>query len=112
MKTTRLKCLLVLIVLAIIEIGPVSVTSLIGMAVVIFRPAWFLRLTRNLYADINTSSLIPGKHPTLTRCKGFLSLLVLLILDIAPIPVASAIGLLILLTRPLWFYRMVETIYA
>ncbi|MBS1213377.1 MAG: uncharacterized protein H6R26_1994, partial [Proteobacteria bacterium] len=51
MNGTRIKCLLVLIALSIIGFGPLSLTCLIGLYVVIARPRWFLKVVHGLYAD-------------------------------------------------------------
>jgi hypothetical protein len=48
----------------------------------------------------------------MARIKTFLSLLVLLVLDIAPIPVAGSIGLYVVVARPCWFKTLVEKIYG
>jgi hypothetical protein len=115
MNLTQVKCLLVFSVLAIIGFGPVSPTCLIGMYVVIARPGWFLNVVRNLYGySGNCPCSIPpvrSAHPTATRMKCFLSLVGIFVLDIAPVPVASTIGFVIVLGRPRWFYEMVERIY-
>lgn len=47
----RIKCALAFVVLMIISIGPIPVTSTIGLLVVIFRPVWFKRLVDEIYAD-------------------------------------------------------------
>ena len=47
----RIKCAIVFIVLMIFSIGPVPVTSTIGLFVVIFRPDWFKKLVLTIYAD-------------------------------------------------------------
>ena len=47
----RIKCAIVFIVLMIFSIGPVPVTSTIGLYVVIFRPNWFKKLVLTIYAD-------------------------------------------------------------
>lgn len=47
----RIKCAIAFIILMIISIGPIPVTSTIGLLVVIFRPAWFKKLVDNIYAD-------------------------------------------------------------
>jgi hypothetical protein len=115
MNLTQFNCLLVLSIFAIIGFGPISPTCLIGMYVVITRPRWFLELTRDLYAHSSTPlyPLSPSRsvHPLAARIKCFLALLGLFILDIAPVPVTSTIGLIIVLARPRWFYVMVEDIY-
>lgn len=47
----RIKCALVFIVFMAFSIGPIPVTSTIGLLVVIFRPAWFKKLVDDIYAD-------------------------------------------------------------
>jgi len=42
---------LVLIVFAVLGVGPVPITSTIGLFVVIFRPRWFKQLVDNIYID-------------------------------------------------------------
>jgi len=48
----------------------------------------------------------------LLRIKCFFVLLLLMILDIAPIPIVGIIAMYILLTRPLWFKDLVARLYA
>ena len=48
---SRIKCALVFIVLMIVSIGPIPITSTMGLLVVIFRPLWFKRLVDTIYAD-------------------------------------------------------------
>lgn len=48
---TRIITALILIVFAIIGIGPIPTSSLIALYVVIFRPKWFKRLIDNIYAN-------------------------------------------------------------
>lgn len=50
---TRIQCALVLIIFMIGSIGPIPITSTIGLYVVIFRPAWFKKLVNAIYADVN-----------------------------------------------------------
>ena len=47
----RIKMLFVLIILAILGVGPVPTTSLIGIYVVIFRPSWFKSLVDKIYQE-------------------------------------------------------------
>lgn len=49
--TTRSKCLIALGVLAVLGIGPVPTTSLLGFYVVLARPRWFKALIHKLYAE-------------------------------------------------------------
>jgi hypothetical protein len=46
------------------------------------------------------------------RLKYFLALLLLMIADIAPIPVLGLICMFILVFRPPWFKEMVDNIYS
>ena len=45
----RLKCLLALIVLTLLDLGPFPIVSLIGIYVVLWRPAWFKKLVDAIY---------------------------------------------------------------
>lgn len=47
----RIKCAIVFVIFMIFSIGPIPVTSTIGLLVVIFRPAWFKKLVDDVYAD-------------------------------------------------------------
>jgi len=49
---------------------------------------------------------------SIARIKCFIVLLLLMIVDILPIPILGLICLFILLTRPRWFKEMVDDIYA
>ncbi len=116
MSRTQIKCLLLMILLALIGFGPLSLTCLIGMAVVVFRPRWFFELVQNLYRNPGDQG-IPFTPPVrcasanAARIKTFLCLVGLLVLDIAPVPVAGSIGLYVVLARPKWFKDLVETVY-
>lgn len=45
----RLVCLIALLFITILEIGPVPVSSLTLMLVVLFRPEWFYTLIQKIY---------------------------------------------------------------
>jgi hypothetical protein len=47
----RFKTALVLFVFAMLGVGPIPITSTIGLFVVIFRPYWFKKLVHNIYID-------------------------------------------------------------
>jgi hypothetical protein len=84
------------------------------MYVVIARPRWFIELARELYTEDEKSlyPLPPSPLDSLrSRKKCFLGLLTLFILDIAPVPVTPTVAFVILLSRPRWFYEMIEAIY-
>lgn len=48
---TRLKYALLMIILAIIEIGPVPIAAIIGLFIVIFLPRWFKDAVDKMYAS-------------------------------------------------------------
>jgi len=50
---TRIKCALVFILLMIGSVGPIPLTSALGLLIVIFRPLWFKRLVDKVYIDKN-----------------------------------------------------------
>lgn len=115
MNATQLKCFLVMAVLAMIGFGPISLTCLIGFYVVFARPRWFLEVVRNLYRGTPSNAGVGSgrvKNAAATRFKCFLGLLTLFILDIAPVPVAGAIGLYVVLARPPWFHALTERLYG
>ncbi len=45
----RLFCLLVLLIITVLEVGPIPITGLILIWVVLFRPAWFYELVLKIY---------------------------------------------------------------
>jgi len=45
----RILCLLALIILSIVEIGPIPISPVILIYVVLFRPAWFYDLVIKIY---------------------------------------------------------------
>lgn len=45
----RIICLLILIVVTILEIGPVPISGLLLIWVVLFRPQWFYDLVQKIY---------------------------------------------------------------
>jgi len=50
---TRIKCALIFVVFMLFSVGPIPITSSIGLYVVIFRPHWFRQLVDKIYADKN-----------------------------------------------------------
>lgn len=113
MNATQVKCLLVFVVLVLIGFGPLSLTCLIGLVVIATRPRWFFDLVHNLYGGKPISYTSPASCASANsaRLKALFVLLGLLALDIAPVPVAGAIGLYVVIVRPKWFKRWVEKIY-
>ena len=109
MNNAQLKCLSVFAIFAVIGFGPVSPGCLIGMYVVIIRPTWFLQLADDLYSNHTAPSFIASKNK---RIKTFLCLLLLFVIDIAPVPVTPVIAFVIILSRPQWFQRFIRGVYS
>lgn len=109
---SQIKCLAVFSVFAIIGFGPVSPGCLIGMYLVLKRPQWFLRLVDGIYRHRLVTGVVTPQHSKTARIKSFLSLLLLFVMDIAPVPVTPAIAFAIILSRPQWFYRLVKNVYG
>ena len=116
MYVAQAKCLTVLSIFALLGFGPISPTCLVGFYIVVTRPLWFFTLVGNLYDNPSqfqiSDSDNAGNHSILVRIKCFFSLLALLILDIAPIPVTAMIAFPIVLGRPNWFKRVVLKVYG
>jgi len=118
-NSIRVKCFLVLLMLSVIGFGPLSLTALIGMYVVLRRPEWFDGVVREVYRG---RTFVPAEDDTLdttlstsaisARIRCFLALVLLLVLDIAPFPVVGSIGIYVILVRPRWFLDLVSRIYG
>ena len=113
MNIAQFKCLSVFAIFAVIGFGPVSPGCLIGLYVVWARPEWFLSLVRRVYNHPpDLQDFVMSKQSRIARIKGFLSLLLLFIVDIIPIPITPIIAFSIILSRPQWFYLLVRRIYG
>lgn len=51
MTSTRIKCLIVLILFTLLGIGPMPITSVVGIYVVLTRPRWFKALVERIYLN-------------------------------------------------------------
>ena len=113
MNLTQVKCLGVFSIFAVIGFGPISPGCLIGMYIVVMRPLWFLTLAQNLYANQQLNNALEKlKVSQNARKKAFLFLFGLFIVDILPIPVTPVIAVIIIFSRPVWFYTLVINIYS
>ena len=114
MNSTQFKCLAVFFVFGIIGFGPISLGCLIGMYVLIKKPSWFWQLTRDLYSGLivspNKTVSIEQSHRSRYLC--FSTIVLLFIIDIAPVPVTPVIAFFIILIRPLWFFNVIAKVYA
>jgi hypothetical protein len=48
----RIKIILTMLLLTIVEVGPFPITALIGLYIALFRPRWFINLVDDLYNRI------------------------------------------------------------
>lgn len=111
-NTAQLKCLSVFSIFALIGFGPISPGCLIGLYVVWKRPAWFHTLVGRVYNHPKSTGFVTSAQIRKARIKSFLSILTLLIIDIAPVPVTPVIAFGIILLRPMWFYTVVRRVYG
>ena len=116
MNLAQVKCLLVLAIFAVIGLGPVSPTCLVGFYIIGMRPLWFFKFVGDLYNNQAQFRTInwpnSGKHAIAARIKCLLCLSILFILDLAPIPVTALIAVPIVLGRPNWFQHTVLNVYG
>lgn len=115
MNSTQIKSLMVIGGLALLGFGPLSFTCLIGFYVVMVRPFWFIDGVVALYGGPVDSRPIHARtlpRALAARTEAGLILLVLLILDIAPVPVTGSIGLYVILARPTWFVQLAHSVYG
>lgn len=109
----QVKCLAVFAIFAVIGFGPISPGCLIGLYIIWKRPKWFKSLVYQIYNYLpQNSGFVTPIQTHHTRIKSFLSVLILFIIDIAPIPVTPVFAVIIILIRPMWFYATVCRIYG
>jgi hypothetical protein len=58
----RIKCAIVLIMLTLLGIGPMPITSVIGLYVVFARPRWFKELVLAIYAEDHGKQERQARH--------------------------------------------------
>jgi hypothetical protein len=51
MNATQWKCILVLILLTLLGLGPLPITSVVGLYIVVARPRWFRDVVRKIYGE-------------------------------------------------------------
>lgn len=70
------------------------------------------RISSKLYANHQLNYALENlKLAKNVRKKAFLFLFFLFMVDILPIPVTPVIAVIIILSRPVWFYTLVINIY-
>lgn len=111
-NSAQLKALSVFSIFALIGFGPVSPACLIGLYIVWKRPEWFRVLVGRIYKHPKDDGFVTAAQTRKARLKSCLSLILLLILDIAPVPVTPMLAFFIILARPMWFYGVVRRVYG
>lgn len=111
-NVAQLKALSVFSIFAIIGFGPISPGCLIGLYIVVKRPEWFHRLVRGIYDYPKDLDFVTSAETRGARIRSFISLLILFLIDIAPVPVTPVVAFAIILSRPVWFYRTVWQVYG
>lgn len=48
---TRFKCAVVLVIFTLLGVGPIPITSVLGLFIVALRPKWFKSLVDTIYKD-------------------------------------------------------------
>ncbi|QXP85141.1 hypothetical protein ABZN20_14220 [Methylococcus sp. ANG] len=51
MNASRWNCILVLLLLTLLGVGPMPITSVVGIYIVIARPRWFRELVKRVYDE-------------------------------------------------------------
>lgn len=50
--------------------------------------------------------------PLITRIKCAAVLILLMVFSVSPLPITSSIGLWVVIFRPRWFKKLVDTVYS
>ena len=58
----RIKCAIVLIILTLLGLGPLPITSVVGLYVVFARPRWFKELVLAIYAEDSSEQERQAPH--------------------------------------------------
>jgi hypothetical protein len=119
---TRVKCIASLTVLAIVGIGPIPFTEMIGYYIITKRPRWFKEAVRDHFAEAKHSKAAASDHCQLqvsrprwvvliTRTQCYAVLTGLAALGMALIPATDILSFYVFLTNAPWFARVVDRLY-
>jgi hypothetical protein len=119
---TRVKCIASLTGLAIIGIGPVPFTEILGFYIITKRPRWFKNAVRGHFAEARRPKAWVAGHPHLhvsrprwtvikTKAQCYAALTGLATLGIALIPATDILSFYVFLTNAPWFARLVDRLY-
>jgi hypothetical protein len=118
----RVKCIASLAGLAIIGIGPVPFTEILGFYIITKRPKWFKRAVREHYAEAKHPKAWGADHFHLrtsrprwtvikTKAQCYAALTGLAALGVALIPATDILSFYVFLTNAPWFARLVDRLY-
>lgn len=119
---TRVKCIASLTGLAIIGIGPVPFTEILGFYIITKRPKWFKDAVREHFAEARQSKDWAADHSHLrtsrprwtvikTKATCYAGLTGLAAVGIAMIPATDILSFYVFLTNAPWFARLVNRLY-
>lgn len=119
---TRVKCIASLTGLAIIGIGPVPFTEILGFYVITKRPLWFKNAVREHFAEaknrkdwVADHSHLRASRPRWTVIKAkatcYAALTGLAAVGVAMIPATDILSFYVFLTNAPWFARLVDRLY-
>ena len=98
-----------------VEIMPLPFTAFISLYTVRKRSEWFPYSVKSLYADIpgntdNKEQKAVDAKKTQRRCS--ITIILMMLVDLGPIPLTIPVGLYIVRRRPKWFRNVVERLYS
>lgn len=119
---TRVKCIASLTGLAIIGIGPVPFTEILGFYIITKRPIWFKNAVREHFAEARHAKDWVADHSYLrtsrprwsvikTKAQCYAALTGLAAVGVAMIPATDILSFYVFLTNAPWFARLVDRLY-
>jgi hypothetical protein len=119
---TRVKCIASLTGLAIVGIGPVPFTELLGFYVITKRPRWFKNAVREHFAEARQAKDWVADHSHLrtprprwtvikTKAACYTGLTLLAAMGVAMVPATDILSFYVFLTNAPWFARLVNRLY-
>lgn len=120
--STRVKCIASLTGLAIIGIGPVPFTEILGFYIITKRPRWFKKAVREHFAEAKRAKDWGADHSHLrasrprwtvikTKAQCYAALTGLAAAGVAMIPATDILSFYVFLTNAPWFARLVDRLY-
>lgn len=120
--STRVKCITSLTGLAIVGIGPVPFSEILGFYIIARRPRWFKEAVREHFAEARQAkdwaadhSHLQTSHPrwTVVKTKAvcYTGLTVLATMGVVMVPATDILSFYVFLSNAPWFARLVNRLY-